>query len=139
MSFNRGAQGGTRGGMPFILAQTVIFQLNLLEGTLGARINHISLIHSEVKAIIDAKPAEIKLSEGDISKLYDAGVNIETLREAYEPFLDDPEAKNTGDSKRKSSEKLIDISRYTLMYIIEKYKLIDVKTLQEITGVPWGE
>lgn len=126
----------SRGGMSWILAQTVIFQLSTLDSSLSARINHLSLISSEVRAIIDAK--ENNIEKDDIQKIKEVTENIEALRESYEPFLDDPESKNVGDQKRKSSEKLLDLSRYNLLYIIEKYKLVDVKTLQEIQGVPWG-
>lgn len=136
--YNRGAAGGSRGGMPFILGQTVIFQLSTLDMSLLARINHISLIYAEVKAITDAKQ-DIKLSDSDKTKLLDVGANIDSLRDSYEPFLDNPESENTGAEKRTCIEKLLDISRYSLMYIIEKYKLVDIKTLQEIQGIPWGE
>jgi hypothetical protein len=124
--------------MSFILAQTVMFQLSTLDSSLLARINHISLIHSEVKAIVDAKE-DLKISKEDIAKMQAVEDNIEALRNNYEPFLDDAESKQVGDEKRKLSEKLLDLSRYNLLYIIEKYRLVDIKTLQDVTGVPWGE
>lgn len=136
--YNKGfSSSGNRGGMAFILAQTVMFQLSTLDSSLLARINHISLMHSEIKAIIDAKD-DLKINKDDSVKVQTVEDNIEALRTYYEPFLDDPEAKQVGDEKRKLSEKLIDLSRYNLLYIIEKYKLVDIRTLQDITGVPWG-
>lgn len=128
----------TKGGMSFILAQTTMFQLQMLEGSLLGRINHISLLYSEVRAIIDAKE-DLKVSKEDILKLEGVSANIDALRDSYEPFLDDPEARQTVDTKRKISEKLIDLSRYNILYIIEKYSLVDVRALQEITGLTWSE
>lgn len=135
--YNRGLSSGPRGGMSFILAQTVMFQLSTLDSSLLARINHISLIYSEVKAIVDAKE-DLKISKDDIAKMQAVEDNIEALRNNYEPFLDDIESKQVGDEKRKLSEKLLDLSRYNLLYVIEKYRLVDIKTLQDVTGVPWG-
>lgn len=128
----------TKGGMSFILAQTILFQLSMLDGSLLSRINHISLIYGEIKAIVDAKP-ELKIDKTDSLKLLDVEQNIEALRDNYEPFLDDPEAKQVADTKRKVSEKLIDLSRYNLLYITEKYKLVDIRALQEVSGLSWGE
>ena len=127
----------SKGGMSFILAQTIIYQLSMLDSSLG-RINHIALLYGEIKAIVDAKD-DLKLSKEDSKKLEDVEKNIESLRDSYEPFLDDEEAKQVADVKRKVSEKLIDLSRYNLLYITEKYKLVDVRALQEITGLTWGE
>lgn len=124
--------------MSWILAQTVIFQLSTLDSSLIARINHLSLINAEVRAIVDAK-TEMNITEADYSKLKDVSENLDTLRDSYEPFLDDPESKQVGDAKRKNSEKLIDLSRYNLLYLIEKYKLVDVSTLKDIQGKQWGE
>lgn len=123
--------------MSWILGQTVIYQLSTLDSSLIARINHLSLILAEVRAIIDAKQ-DLKISNEDYSKLTDVSANIETLRDSYEPFLDDQESQQVGAQKRKSSEKLIDISRYNLLYLIEKYKLVDVNTLKDIQGTTWG-
>ena len=128
----------TKGGMSFILAQTAMFQLQMLEGSLLGRINHISLMYSEVRAIIDGKE-DMKVAKEDILKLEEVAANIDALRRNYEPFLDDPEARQTVDTKRKLSEKLIDLSRYNLLYTMEKYKLVDVRALQEITGLTWSD
>lgn len=127
-----------KGGMSFILAQTLLFQLQTLNATLLSRINHLSLIYSEVKAIIDAKK-DLEVSKEDQKKIFEIAANIEALRDCYEPFLDDVDAKQVGDMKRKTSEKLLDISQYYLLYIVEKYKLVDVNTLKDIQGVSWGE
>lgn len=127
-----------KGGMSFLLAQTLLFQLHMLEGTLQGRINHISLLFSEVKAIIDGKQ-DLKISKEDNDKLIEVSVNIDSLRDSYEPFLDDPDGKLSTDDKRKSIEKLIDLSRYNILYIIEKYTLIDASSLKEITGLSWSE
>lgn len=126
-----------KGGMSFILAQTLLFQLQTLNATLLSRINHLSLIYSEVKAIIDAKK-DLEISKEDEKKILEISANIEALRDCYEPFLDDPDAKQVGDMKRKTSEKLLDISQYYLLYLVEKYKLVDVNTLKDIQGVNWG-
>lgn len=126
-----------KGGMSFILAQTLLFQLQTLNATLLSRINHLSLIYSEVKAIIDAKK-DLEISKEDEKKILEISANIEALRDCYEPFLDDPESKQVGDIKRKTSEKLLDISQYYLLYLVEKYKLVDVNTLKDIQGVNWG-
>jgi len=128
----------SKGGMSFILAQSIMFQLQMLDGSLLSRINHISLLYGEIKAIVDAKD-DIKLSKDDSTKLEDVEQNIESLRDNYEPFLDDEDAKQVADTKRKVSEKLIDLSRYNLLYITEKYKLVDIRALQEIQGLTWGE
>jgi len=136
--YNKGGAGGSRGGMSWILAQTIIFQLSTLDSSLQARINHLSLIHSEVRAIISAKN-DLQIEKDDLEKLNETGANIDSLRDSYEPFLDDPDAKNSADQKRKTSEKLIDISRYNLLYLTEKYKLVDMKTMQEINGIAWGD
>lgn len=123
--------------MSFILAQTLLYQLQMLEGALLSRINHISLIYSEVKAIVDAKDT-ISLSQHDTELLNATEINIEVLRDTYEPFLDEPDSKLAADEKRKLAEKIIDLSRYNLLFITEKYKLVDVRTLQEVTGSNWG-
>jgi hypothetical protein len=129
---------GGRGGMSFILAQTLVYQLNMLEGSLQGRINHIALLFSEVKAITDGK-TDIKISNEDSLKLEEVSKNIETLRDSYEPFLDNSEAKEVTDNKRKIAEKLIDMSRYNILYIIEKYSLVDMRTLQEVAGLTWND
>jgi len=126
----------TKGGMSFILAQTLLFQLSMLNGTLLSRINHISLIYAEIKAIVDAKE-EIKLSKEDNSKLIDVEKSIDAMRETYEPILDDQEAKQVSCQKRTGIEKLLDLSRYDLLYLTEKYKLVDVRALQEVQGISW--
>lgn len=126
-----------KGGMSFILAQTLLFQLQTLNATLLSRINHLSLIYSEVKAIIDAKK-DLEINKEDEKKILEISANIEALRDCYEPFLDDVDAKQVGDMKRKTSEKLLDISQYYLLYLVEKYKLVDVNTLKDIQGVNWG-
>lgn len=126
-----------KGGMSFILAQTLLYQLQTLNASLLSRINHLSLIFSEVRAIIDAKK-DLEISKEDSKKIVEISANIEALRDNYEPFLDDPESKQVGDMKRKTSEKLLDISEYYLLFIIEKYKLVDVNTLKDIQGVSWG-
>lgn len=135
--YNRNGFSG-KGGMSFILAQTLLFQLQTLNATLLSRINHLSLIYSEVKAIIDAKK-DLEVSKEDQKKILEISANIEALRDCYEPFLDDVDAKQVGDMKRKTSEKLLDISQYYLLYTVEKYKLVDVNTLKDIQGVSWGE
>lgn len=139
MSFSKGSGSiPAKGGMSFILAQTILYQLTMLDGSLLSRINHISLIFAEIKAIVDAKD-ELKLSKDDTYRLEEVEHNVEALRDNYEPIMDDDEAKQVSDTKRKTSEKLIDLSRYNLLYIVEKYKLVDVRALQEIQGLTWGE
>jgi hypothetical protein len=139
MSFSKGSGSiPAKGGMSFILAQTILYQLTMLDGSLLSRINHISLIFAEIKAIVDAKD-ELKLSKDDTYRLEEVEHNVEALRDNYEPIMDDEEAKQVSDTKRKTSEKLIDLSRYNLLYIVEKYKLVDVRALQEIQGLTWGE
>ncbi|HEY3363141.1 MAG TPA: hypothetical protein VGK06_15325 [Methanosarcina sp.] len=139
MTFSKGSGSmPAKGGMSFILAQTILYQLSMLDGSLLSRINHISLIHGEIKAIVDAED-KCKLSKDDTLRLEEVEHNIEALRDNYEPIMDDDEAKQVSDTKRKTSEKLIDLSRYNLLYITEKYKLVDVRALQEIQGLTWGE
>lgn len=130
------AAASVRGGMSFILAQTLLHQLSTLDSPLIARINHVSLIYSEVKAILDAKKEKLPVKDAELLQTVEK--NIEVMRTYYEPFLDQPESLEVGSEKRKSSEKLLDISRYNLLYIIELYKLVDVRTLQDVTGVTWG-
>ncbi|WP_440944962.1 hypothetical protein ACSAZL_12440 [Methanosarcina sp. T3] len=125
-----------KGGMAFILSLTLSEQVRQLEAPLIARINHIALIFNEIKAILDADQDK-KLSEEDRANLKIISDNIDALRDSYEPFIDDPEARQTADSKRKKCEKLLDLTRYYLLFLVEKHKLCDISTLKHISGVSW--
>lgn len=125
------------GGMPLILAETVrglSFQLN---NSLISRINHISLIFSEVRAILNAQNTKIDTTDNEL--INDVFQNIETLRNTYEPILDDDENKQAALSKRATMEKLIDLTRYNLLFLIAKHNMVDASTFKTVSGVPWGD
>jgi hypothetical protein len=126
----------SRGGMALILSITLTKQCDLLDAPLIARINHIALIFAEVRAILNAD-SDRHIDIEDHKTLKIISENIDSIRDSYEPIMDDPESRQAADSKRKTTEKLLDLTRYYLLFEVEKYKLCDISALKDIAGVPW--
>ncbi|MDD3043500.1 MAG: hypothetical protein PHW56_11330 [Methanosarcinaceae archaeon] len=134
--YNNTGSRSKGGGMAFILGETIRAQIYQLNGPLIARINHAALLFSEVTALLDA--GDNKIAQGDREHINTIQENIKSLRDSYEPILDDPEARQASNKKRATSEKLLDLTRYYLLYLIEKYKLVDASIMKDIQGVTWG-
>ena len=124
-----------RAGMPFIIASSLLAQNQHLEDSLLARINLIALIFSITRAILNASGCKIALD--DLELMETTTLNISALRDSYEPFMDDPEGAQASGDKRKTSEKLLDLTRYGIIFLITKYELVDSNTMKTIKGVDW--
>ena len=121
--------------MPFILASSLLAQNNHLDESLLARINLTSLISTITRAILNASGKPI--AREDLELMETTTLNISALRDSYEPFMDDPEGAQASGDKRKTSEKLLDITRYGIIFLITKYELIDSNVMKTIQGVDW--
>jgi hypothetical protein len=63
--------------------------------------------------------------------------DINTVRDIYEPILDDPDHATISDEHRKDIEKSLDISRMQLMTLIHKKEFITESMIKDVQGSKW--
>lgn len=131
------SNGNKYAGLPLLLAETLRSQIYNIQSTLGARTNLVSLIYAETAAIIEAD--SVKMGEADRIALSSCEENIDNLRTAYEPIMDNPESIDTTSGKRRDYEQLLDLTTKQIMYIIHKYRLVDASMMQSVSVKNWDE
>jgi molecular chaperone DnaK (HSP70) len=124
-------------GLPFLLAEALRSQIYNIQSSLGARTNLASLIYSVTSAILEAD--EVKMGESARNTLTDVKENIDTLREAYEPIMDNPESIEATSKKRTDYEQLLDITTKQLMFIVHKFGLVDASMMQPVEAKAWDD
>lgn len=134
MSFNRNKSGL---GLPFLLAEALRSQIYNIQSSLGARTNLTSLIYQATYAILEADG--VKLGDHYKGVLTEAKDNIDTLREAYEPIMDNPESIEATSKKRTDYEQLLDITNTQLLLIVHKFTLVDSSMMQPVDVQKWDD
>lgn len=129
---------GSKPGLPFLLAESLRSLIYTVEGSLHGRLNSLSLIYSLTKAITDTKHKG-QLEGGD-KKIYESiSSDIEELRNTYEPDIDVSENAHAALFKRTAFETTLDLIQTRLLYIIQKYELIDGSMIGEIQATKWRD
>jgi hypothetical protein len=112
--------------LSFHLAEALMSLIYNSNGTLYQRTNLIAIIYSDVEALIDGK-----------KELYDPiKVNIELLRESYEPIMDSDTAVMV---KRMAYEQILDDTRTALIKVIHKQNLVSQSGLETVKAMRWGK
>ena len=125
-------------GLPFLLAEAVRSLIYTVEGSLHGRLNTLSLIFSFVKSITDVKH-RAKMAGDDIQILKSIEIDIEELRNSYEPNIDLAEFAHTALAKRTAFEITLDLIQSRLMFIIQKYELIDSSMIGDVQATKWRD
>ncbi len=124
-------------GLPFLLAEALRSQIYNIQSSLGARTNLSSLIYSVTSAILEAD--DVDTGENGKTILEDIKDNIDALREAYEPIMDNPESIEATSKKRTDYEQLLDITNKQLMFMIHKFSLVDASMMQPVEAKNWND
>jgi hypothetical protein len=129
---------GSKPGLPYLLAEALRSLIYTVEGTLHGRLNSLSLIYSLTKAITDTKHKAGL--EGEDKKIFEnISTDIEELRNTYEPDIDISENSHTALFKRTAFETTLDLIQTRILYIIQKYEIIDGSMIGEVQATKWRD
>jgi hypothetical protein len=129
--------GNTKNGLPWFVAQALMRHLWSLEATIYERTNLLSLLRASVSSIITADG--ISIAEKDLPYLEDMQVKLQDMRRKYEYILDDPENCMVAHDKRVWYDQTLDSCLESLMYLIQKYQLVDSSMMISGEVGDWGK
>lgn len=132
----RSSNNKTSQGMPFLLAEALRSQIFNIQSSLLARTNLTSLIYSATSAILEAENTSLGKNETVMQEIKD---NLDILRGAYEPIMDNPESIEATSKKRTDYEQLLDITNKQLMFMVHKFGLVDSSMMQPVDVKKWDE
>lgn len=114
--------------LSYHLGEALLSLIYTTNASLYQRTNLISLIRSDVDAMLE-------WSDSEKEKLEAINQRVEKLRDSYEPILDNYEGVM---DKRIAYEKKLDITRTELIKMINRNNLVSASMLKEIQGTKWG-
>lgn len=93
----------------------------------------VGLIFSITSAVAEKG----KLTDDEKTTLNEIKTDINTVRDTYEPILDDPEHAQISDARRQEIEKALDITRMQLMTLIHRKEFITESMIKDVQGSKW--